>query len=246
MPFTFSHPAIVLPLTYLPKKWFSLTGLVIGAFTPDFEYFLRMNIRSSYSHTISGIFWFDLPLGLLFAFLFHNIIRDTLFDNLPTVLRSRFSVFKQFDWNEYFKDKWFVVIISILIGTASHVFWDSFTHSNRYFVQIIPILTYSVDFLGRQVPLFNILQHTSSIIGAIVIVFSIRKLPMNKIEVEKINLNYWIIIMGMTLAIITVRFLSGLEFKQYENLIMTSISAGMISLILTPMLIKEKSNTQTP
>ncbi|WP_113654854.1 DUF4184 family protein, partial [Pedobacter namyangjuensis] len=30
MPFTFSHPAIVLPLTYLPKKWFSLTGLVIG------------------------------------------------------------------------------------------------------------------------------------------------------------------------------------------------------------------------
>ena len=27
MPFTFSHPAIVLPLTYLPKQWVSLTGL---------------------------------------------------------------------------------------------------------------------------------------------------------------------------------------------------------------------------
>lgn len=27
MPFTFSHPAIVLPLTFLPRQWFSLTGL---------------------------------------------------------------------------------------------------------------------------------------------------------------------------------------------------------------------------
>ncbi|MFN7593668.1 MAG: DUF4184 family protein, partial [Bacteroidota bacterium] len=25
MPFTFSHPAIVLPLTFLPRQWFSLT-----------------------------------------------------------------------------------------------------------------------------------------------------------------------------------------------------------------------------
>ncbi|WCM42921.1 DUF4184 family protein [Flavobacterium sp. CBA20B-1] len=26
MPFTFSHPAIILPLTYLPKRWFSYWG----------------------------------------------------------------------------------------------------------------------------------------------------------------------------------------------------------------------------
>ena len=39
MPFTFSYPAIVLPLTYLPRRWFSLTGLIIGSLTPDFEDF---------------------------------------------------------------------------------------------------------------------------------------------------------------------------------------------------------------
>ncbi|WP_240482010.1 DUF4184 family protein [Flavobacterium psychrophilum] len=39
MPFTFSHPAIILPLRYLPRQWFSLTGLIIGSLTPDFEYF---------------------------------------------------------------------------------------------------------------------------------------------------------------------------------------------------------------
>ena len=41
MPFTFSHPAAVLPLRLLPRHWFSLTGLVIGSMVPDFEYFLR-------------------------------------------------------------------------------------------------------------------------------------------------------------------------------------------------------------
>lgn len=47
MSFTFSHPAIVSPLNYFPNKWFSLTGLVIGSLTPDFEYFLRMRIKSN-------------------------------------------------------------------------------------------------------------------------------------------------------------------------------------------------------
>jgi hypothetical protein len=46
MPFTFLHPAIVLPLTYLPRQWFSLTGLVIGSLTSDFEYVLRVNDKS--------------------------------------------------------------------------------------------------------------------------------------------------------------------------------------------------------
>ncbi|WP_220463965.1 DUF4184 family protein [Adhaeribacter radiodurans] len=44
MPFTFSHPAIVLPLTLLLRKWYSLTGLVIGSLTPDFEYFYQFSI----------------------------------------------------------------------------------------------------------------------------------------------------------------------------------------------------------
>ena len=146
MPFTFSHPAIVLPLTFLPRQWFSLTGLVIGSLTPDFEYFLRMRIQSNYSHSISGLFWFDLPLGILLAFIFHNIVRDILFDNLPTILKSRVMKFKMFDWNNYFKRNWLVVTISVLIGAGSHIFWDSFTHDQGYFVQTIPVLTNTVDF----------------------------------------------------------------------------------------------------
>ncbi len=240
MPFTFSHPAIILPLTYLPRKWFSLTGLVIGSLTPDFEYFLRMRIKSNYSHTIDGLFWFDLPLGLLLAFIFHNIVRDSLFNNLPPFLKSRFSTFKQFDWNRHFKQNWIVLTISIIIGAASHIFWDSFTHDHGYFVQTIPALQNSVDFLGRQIPILKILQHSSTLLGGLVIAFAIYKLPTNKTEKENINLNYWTILAGLTLTIIAVRLLSGLDPKQYGNVIVTGISAGLISLTITPWLTRTK------
>lgn len=240
MPFTFSHPAIVLPLTFLPRQWFSLTGLVIGSLAPDFEYFLRMKIKSNYSHTIDGLFWFDLPLGLLLAFIFHNIVRDSLFDNLPTILKSRFSAFRQFDWNGNFKRNGFVVTISILIGAASHIFWDSFTHDHGYFVRTIPALQNSMNLLGRQIPILKILQHSSTLFGGLVIAFAVYKLPTNKTEKENINLKYWSILTGLTLTIIAVRLLSGLELKQYGNVIVTAISAGLISLTLTPWLTRMK------
>jgi hypothetical protein len=243
MPFTFSHPAIILPLTYLPRKWFSLTGLIIGSLTPDFEYFLRMRIKSNYSHTIDGLFWFDLPLGLLLAFIFHNIIRDSLFNNLPSFLKSKLSTFKQFDWNRHFKQNWIVITISIIIGATSHIFWDSFTHDNGYFVQTIPALQNSVNFLGRQIPILKILQHSSTLLGGLVIAFAVYKLPTNKTEKENINLKYWTILAGLTLTIIAVRLLSGLDPKQYGNVIVTGISAVLISLTITPWLTRGQNKT---
>ena len=240
MPFTFSHPAIILPLRYLPRKWFSLTGLVIGSLTPDFEYFIRMKIQSNYSHTLNGLFWFDLPLGLLLAFIFHDIVRNSLFDNLPVILKSRLLSFKQFDWNIYFKNNWFVVTTSILIGAFSHIFWDSFTHEHGFFVRTIPALTHTVDFSGRQISVLKILQHSSTLIGGLVIVFALLKLPKDKRVTGEFNLKYWSILTGIFLTIIAIRILSGLDYKLYGHLIVTIISAGLISLIFTPMLIRQK------
>jgi hypothetical protein len=238
MPFTFSHPAIVLPLTCLPKRWFSLTGLVIGSMTPDFEYFIRMKVESEYSHTLTGLLWFDLPLGLLLCFIFQNIVRNSLFDNLPSFLKSRFLTFKRFNWNRHFKENWLVVIISILIGAASHLFWDSFTHSNGYFVQTISALTNTVDLLGRQVPILKILQHSSTLFGGLLIAYVIYKLPTDTHVNERINPKYWITFFSLALTIILIRLFIGLELKQYGSVIVTAISAALISLTLTPWLTK--------
>jgi hypothetical protein len=238
MPFTFSHPAIILALAYLPRRYVSLTGLVIGSLAPDFEYFLRMSLKSTYSHTIEGLFWFNLPLGLLLTFIFHNIIRNSLLDSLPTFLQSKFSVLRRLDWNSYFKKNWIVVVFSILIGASSHILWDNFTHAHSYFVRIIPLLTNTINLFGEQIPIFRILQHLSTLIGGLVIIFVIYKLPTDKTITGKINLKYWTFFAGLTLCIIGIRFLGGLELQQYGNVIVTAISAGLISLILTPYLMK--------
>ena len=114
MPFTFSHPAIVLPLKKVSGKMLSLTGLVVGSLTPDFEYFIRMSVRSTYSHTILGLLWFDIPFGLLLTFLYHLIVRDPFITHLPEVLNRKLNSFKYFDWVDYCADFSF--------------HWRSFTH----------------------------------------------------------------------------------------------------------------------
>jgi hypothetical protein len=238
MPFTFSHPAVVLPLTYLPRHWFSLTGLVIGSLTPDFEYFLRMRIESNYSHTLAGLFWFDLPLGLLIAFVFHHMVRNDLFDNLPKFFKSRCLTFRQFNWNMHFKRNWYIVLISILIGAASHIIWDSFTHEYGFFVQTYSELSNAVDILGKQMSISKLLQHSSTLLGGMLIIFAIYKLPADRSVSAKINLKYWAILTGLTLVILFIRLFSGLELNQYGNLIVTAISAVLISLIVTPLVIK--------
>lgn len=140
MPFTLSHPAIVLPL----RRYFSLTGLVIGSMSPDFEYFVRMNLQSEYGHTFWGTFYFCLPISMIVSFLYHYYIRNSLIMNLPYFFQRRFARFKDFHWGNYCKEKWFLVIISILIGAFSHILWDSFTHKTGFFVQQFSFLQESI------------------------------------------------------------------------------------------------------
>lgn len=191
---------------------------------------------------IEGLLWFDLPLGILLAFIFHNVVRNGLFFNLPTFLQSRFSKFTHFNWNEYFKKNWIVVMISIFIGAFSHLFWDSFTHDDGYFVSKISVLQNSVEIFNAQIPILKILQHSSTLIGAFIIAFTIYKLPTEEIEQIKINMKYWSILTIMTFSIIAIRLLSGLEIKQYGNVIVTMISAILISLIITPIITSENKN----
>jgi len=241
MPFTFAHPAIVLPLAYLPKKWISLTGLIIGSMIPDFEYFIRMRISCEYSHTLSGVFWFDLPLAILVAFIFHNIVRNSLYNNLPHFLQVRFNIYKEFNWNKYFKQNWLVVIISVLIGIFSHLLWDSFTHETGYFAEKFQSLSKDVSIFSLSVPVFKILQHGSTLTGGLILLFVIIGLPKGEIKPQKINPYYWITFILIIILVLGIRLLTGLDYKLYGQVIVNFISATMIALIITPLLIKKQS-----
>ncbi|MBZ4036656.1 DUF4184 family protein [Flavobacterium sp. 17A] len=238
MPFTFSHPAIILPLRYLPKSWFSLTGLIIGSLTPDFEYFLRMKVKSNYSHTLGGIFWFDLPFALLLTFVFHNLIRNCLFQNLPSAIKKRILVFSTFNWNIYFQKNWLIVLISLFVGIISHILWDGFTHEHGYFVNQIEFFRNTFTIFGKEIPLWKFLQHGSTIIGAIIIIIAFLKLPQNfnfNVDIEK---SYWITVLLFTSAILFIRFIANPKASNIGNFVVSFIAALLISMTIIPFLIK--------
>lgn len=242
MPFTFAHPAIVLPLTSLPARYLSLTGLVIGSLTPDFEYFLRMGIEGHLGHTLSGIVLFNLPIGLILTFIFHNLVRNSLFKNLPTPLSSRLLRFTTFDWNAYFRSSWIVVIISLVIGAASHIFWDGFTHRDGLFVERIQFLSETVAFLSFKAPVFQLLQHGSTLLGFTVIGYAIYKLPPTEHIDAPIRPAYWMTLVGIGSTVLLVRVATGFNDWSLANVVVNLISAGMISLALTPLFFEQRDS----
>jgi hypothetical protein len=234
MPFTFAHPAIVLPLKYLPNRWTSLTALVIGSMTPDFEYFLRLRIKSIYSHTWLGLFWFDLPLGIFLFFIYQGLVKDRLIEHLPRFLNRRLIAFKQI--NIYNFQYIGIISLSILIGAGSHLLWDAFTHPTGYFVVTIPGLLEKVIFLGDQFYLYKILQHSSTVIGIIVILSTIMLLPKGKQTKADDTGPFWLCVISVMLVTIAVRLVCGLNYHLYGNLIATIIGGIMLGVILASLI----------
>jgi len=243
MPFTFSHPAIVLPLT-LKKIRLSATGLIIGSMTPDFEYFIRMRNVSKYSHTYAGLFWFDLPLALLLCFIYHTIVRNSLFDSLPIFLKERFIIYKKFQWANFFQKNWLFVCVSILIGAASHIVWDAFTHETLFFVERDPEFSTVMKVGTVNLAGYRFLQLASSIIGLLVVIISIILLKKRPVVNKTINYKYWKIVVLIILSVMFMRFTGGLEINAYRRVIVSFISSVMIALILTPMIISQQEQLQ--
>lgn len=241
MPFTFSHPAIVLPFVSLKRKWLSATGLIVGSMAPDFEYFLRMKDKSIYSHTLPGLFWFDLPLGILICFIYHNIVRDPFIDNAPKLVKERLIAYKGFNWTSYFKNYWIVVCVSILIGGASHILWDSFTHENGYFVNRIPLLQRWIDTPIITIHIYNLAQQLSSFFGILIVAIALIRLKVYPVKMDSNIYKYWLLVSAISILVIILRIASGLHIHRYGNVIVSIISAGMISLIATPFILKSYS-----
>lgn len=244
MPLTFSHPAIVLPAKYLPEKWVSMTALIVGSVTPDFEYFFRMREESFYTHTWAGMFYLDLPLGLLLTFIYHYLVRDLFICNIPAFFRKRFSPYTNFNWGNYFKQHFWIVIICLLIGIASHLFWDSFTHPEGHFVREIPMLKQSTYIMGSRIQRARLLQTISTIVGAAVILFAIMRMPpANNYVVPNQPVDYWLIIIGAGVTVICMRMVSYIYDFGLEGTAIPFLSGMIAGSVIAPFFIPKKRIT---
>jgi hypothetical protein len=228
MPFTFAHPAIVLPLTKWNNEYFSLTGLIIGSMVPDVEYFIRMKIHSEHSHTFSGLFYFDLPVGLILYLLFVSFIRASFILHLPAYLRDRFQCVFRYK-------SLFIVLLSIFIGAVTHLFWDSFTHEKGYIVQHINLLKNNIIIVHFSIPMFKILQHGSTLVGILMIGYYIKRLPMIHTTPAVYLRSYWIILFVVGSLVILGKYLMT-NFISFGDWVVTFISAGLLGTFITSII----------
>ena len=244
MPFTFAHPAAVLPFKYLPKHWFSLTGLVIGSLTPDFEYFIRMRVKSTHSHTWSGLFWFDVPLGLLLVLAYNGFIKNSLTDHLPPFLYKRFIAFKKISADHHSFYQFIIIAISVLIGAATHIIWDGFTHPSGYFVQTIPMLSNTISLGDYHLYVYKFIQHTSTIIGLVIILTSIYRLPQTGQTNHNHLINYWSAVAVCVFVTLLIRLFTGITIYDYGNLIVSAIAGMLIGIIIASLATYKKGQVK--
>lgn len=234
MPFTPGHAAIVLP--FIRLRWLSATGLIIGSFSPDFEYFFKMSVSSNYSHTRAGLFYFDLPVTIFLAFLFHQVVKKNLIINLPPFFQRRFQDTLQLDFVQYAKGNWLILILSSLAGAASHIFWDSFTHNSRYFVRMFSDFyqNNSVFFDGVSYPMFYVMQQVSTAVGCTaVILYALLKRPVEDAVVNVPRIAYWLAVIAIAMVAFVVRFwIYSDDAYMIGNLVVTAISGLLLGTII--------------
>ena len=164
MPFTLSHAAASLPFRRLKPVW---PALVIGTFGPDLQYFLLLSDDDRSGHHFPGILLYTLPLAVLVLWLFEWIVKRPAIDLLPSAVQRRlldkaeplsFSGWRQFG----------LIVLWILVGIATHLTWDQFTHSYSELAMRWDLLRSVVPLpMGHTINFAHLLQHISTIGGMV-------------------------------------------------------------------------------
>lgn len=233
MPFTPAHIAVVLPF----RKWFRnpayFSALVIGSIVPDMEYFLRFNPASGFSHTIKGIFLFDIPLALLLLWLWNIYIRNSVVNYFPSY---RFNDAERETSPGKNIKSYLLIVVSAFIGIITHLLWDGFTHGKGYFVQRIPFLGEEVFTAYLKMKVCYLLWYICSFLGTIIVAFYFFRIKkstaVNKTKADHNISEFWSKTFFLTLMIAVIRIAMGLSHNVPRHLVIITIGAFIYSYCL--------------
>jgi hypothetical protein len=182
MPFTPSHAVVALPFIRTPLV---PAAIAVGAMTPDLPLFVRgLPLHYGRSHAFEWI-----PVTVLVALalllLWRCVLRPATRELSPAWLARRLpggwdagaaAAFRETlaisaddeDGPRRWHVSWAGVVLllaSLVLGVASHIVWDLFTHEGRWGVAAIPALEVQWGPLAG----YKWLQHGSSVLGLAVI-----------------------------------------------------------------------------
>ncbi len=217
-----------------------MSALIAGSMIPDFQYFIVMKLNGRFSHSLTGIFLFDLPAAIFVLIIFHAFVKDQLIDNLPMYINRRLQHLKAFNFFRYVKAEPIGLILCVLIGTVSHILWDGFTHNDGLFADWIPALhTVTQIKTLPDLPVYRYLQHISTILGAAWILFAFQRMPAGESS-AKPDLRFWTLLTFFFAITFIIRSSFGIEY--YGDTVVILVSSALVGLIIASVITRIKWN----
>lgn len=178
MPFTFAHPAAVLPLKkFCPRL--NMPALITGSITPDLGYYMHNWMWSVSGHSFHGSLTFDVPAGLILLSIFYLSIRP-ISRLLPYPHREACNQICP-EIRLPSLSSLLLASFSILIGAWTHIIWDGFTHANGWCVREFAALTPTVfTIYGYNITVWQCLQQASSVLGLIFLAWAYKNYAYGK------------------------------------------------------------------
>jgi len=166
MPFTVSHAAAVLPFKRLAGGRLPMAALMIGSMAPDFPYFMPIGLERVVTHNLSGLFGFCWPASLFCWLLYANFLERPTMALLPERWSAAFpSSSREVSWRTLA-----FASVAVILGGATHIVWDSFTHGGSPTVGALSFLRIEVaQWNGHPLHLYWALQHLSSVVGLVIL-----------------------------------------------------------------------------
>ncbi|WP_326558790.1 DUF4184 family protein [Micromonospora sp. NBC_01796] len=163
MPLTLpTHPVVVVLLKRWRPRWFDGVALTTGAIAPDVAFAADGYGLTIHSHAWHAPLWWALPLALVAT----RLIRwaaPTVAAHLPA---GDLLALRDYGVLGLVRHRWWVSATSALVGAASHIGWDAFTHPSVDRGRVaFPVLHTQV---WSGVPWWEFLSTASDVFGFIV------------------------------------------------------------------------------
>jgi len=166
VPFTFAHAAAALPFR---RTRLVPSALVTGAFAPDFEYFIRLSPGGGFGHSVLGAIVFILPVSLVILWLFHTVVKVPAVSLLPDSMQRRLAPHIG-DFKFFPRARFVLILVSLLLGIATHLIWDSFTHSHTWLFHHWPFLGQPMNIpVVGPLAHYKVFQYISTVFGSLIV-----------------------------------------------------------------------------
>lgn len=154
MPFTPSHAVVALPFVRTPLPF---GAVAVGSMAPDVPLFFPVGVTYEQTHGFPSLLLFSVPVAVLLYLVWRVLLRPAARALLPASIGSRLPT----SWDSrgpvpgdgtgpgidpgtgsgpalVRTAPW--ALLALVLGVLTHVFWDAFTHPDRFGSTLIPAL----------------------------------------------------------------------------------------------------------